>query len=36
MRFLVKNFMLFLIIIFTVAAYAEIKDKKFTKEEIKK
>ncbi len=36
MRFLVKHFMLFLIIIFTVAAYAEIKDKKFTKEEIKK
>jgi peptidyl-prolyl cis-trans isomerase B (cyclophilin B) len=36
MIFLVKNFMLFLIIIFTVAAYAEIKDKKFTKEEIKK
>lgn len=36
MRFLVKNFMLFLIMLFAVAAYAEIKDNKFTKEEIKK
>lgn len=36
MRFLVKNFMMFLIMVFTVAAYAEMKDNKFTKEEIKK
>jgi len=36
MKFLVKSFTLFLIVLFAGAAYAEVKDRKFTKEEIKK
>ncbi len=36
MRLLAKNFTLFLTIFFAVAVYAEMKDNKFTKEEIKK
>ncbi len=36
MRFLVKNFILCLVLLFTVAAYAEIKENKITKEGIKK
>ena len=36
MKFLVKSFTLFLIVLFAGAAYAEVKDRKFTKEEINK
>ena len=36
MKFLVKSFTLFLIVVFAGAAYAEVKDRKFTKEEINK
>jgi peptidyl-prolyl cis-trans isomerase B (cyclophilin B) len=36
MRILVKSFALLLIMVFTCAAYAEVKDRKLTEEEIKK
>lgn len=36
MRFLVRSLILFLMMLFAIAAYAEVKDQKFTKEEIKK
>lgn len=36
MKFLVKSFTLFLVVLFAGAAYTEVKDRKFTKEEIEK
>ena len=36
MKFLLKGFALFIMLLFTFAAYADTKDQKFTKEEIKK
>lgn len=36
MKFLTKSFTLFLIVLFAGAVYAEVKDRKFTKEEINK
>ena len=36
MKFLLKGFVLFIMLLFTIAAYAGTKDQKFTKEEIKK